>query len=246
MSISSHYFYNLDNYYNLQVISSKDTTDKTTFDGYVAEAKFERTTLDKRMYSSSGKQFFLSAKYYNITEHHYPGSTSAFNQNYLQAHNWVSLRATAQKYISISSKVKTGISTDFAASMQPVFRNYTSTIINLPGYYPLNDSRTLLLQNFRAFTFIAGGLTQSFFLKRKLELRFEGHVMFPIEMLNKNSLNKVFYKPQNTQFAASSTLLYWTIVGPCAVSVNYYTDTKKQLGLFFHLGYLLFNKRVFD
>lgn len=247
-SISSHYFYSFDNYYNLQVVSSKDTTDKSTYDGLVSEIKFDRSTLNKKMYSNEGKQLFISLKFNNITEKHTPGSTSIYNTKYALAHQWLSLRVTGQKYISFSKKIKTGLTIDFASSMQPLFRNYTSTLINLPGYYPLNDSRTLLLANFRAFSFLAGGLSESFLLSRKMEIRLEGHIMFPLELLNSsnNNLEKVFYKPYNTQFAGGATLIYWSILGPAGLSINYYSDPKKELGVFFHIGYLLFNKRVFD
>jgi NTE family protein len=42
-------------------------------------------------------------------------------------------------------------------SNQPVFNNYQGTIINAPGFNPIQDSRTLLLENFRSFNFVAGG-----------------------------------------------------------------------------------------
>ena len=53
-------------------------------------------------------------------------------------------------------------------------------------------------------------------------------------MLN-NELTRVY-------FAGTVGLVLHSAIGPISLSVNYYDDKKTQLGVLFHMGFLLFNK----
>ena len=47
-------------------------------------------------------------------------------------------------------------------------------------------------------------------------------------------------------FAASSSLVYHSPVGPIALSANYYNDKENELGVLLHVGFLLFNKHTLE
>jgi NTE family protein len=121
-------------------------------------------------------------------------------------------------------------------------------MLNAPAFYPLQDSRTLILQNFRAFNYAAAGVRGVFSLKKRIDFRLEGFLFKPIEYLTEGpgqepdaspSLNSIF-------FAGAATLVHNSPIGPIALSVNYYDDNENQLGILLHVGFLLFNKHPLE
>ena len=117
-----------------------------------------------------------------------------------------------------------------------------------PGFSPLGDSKTLFLDNFRAYTFLGGGIKANLVLVKNLEWRNEAYLFQPYKILQNNSDQKAtFAQPSyGRRFAASTTLVYFTPLFPIAISVNYYDDPKKRFGFFLNIGYLIFNRRALD
>ena len=129
-------------------------------------------------------------------------------------------------------------------SNQPTFSNYFSTIINAPAFNPMQDSRTLLLQNFRAFNYLAGGLRNIFTLRKNLDLRLEAYAFKPIQAIAQDDYQhaKIEEQIQQFYFAGMADLVFHSTVGPVSLSLNYYDDKNRQLALLLHVGFLLFNK----
>jgi NTE family protein len=50
----------------------------------------------------------------------------------------------------------------------------------------------------------------------------------------------------NQRFVGNSALVYHTPVGPVSLNFNYYDDKAKRFGVFFHIGYLIYNKRAIE
>jgi NTE family protein len=129
-------------------------------------------------------------------------------------------------------------------SNQPFFQNYYGTLINAPAFNPLQDSRALLLENFRSFNYIAGGIRNVFTLRNRLEFRLEGYLFKPIEYLQQG----IDQEPQKVSdlralyFSGTAGFVLHSPIGPISLSVNYYDDTDNQLGVLLHVGFLLFNK----
>src|SRR5690606_8675116 len=71
-------------------------------------------------------------------------------------------------------------------SNQPVFQNYYGTIVNTPGFFPLQDSRTLILKNFRSFNYVAAGIRNVFSVHNKVDFRLEGYLFKPFEYIQPN------------------------------------------------------------
>jgi NTE family protein len=129
-------------------------------------------------------------------------------------------------------------------SNQPLFSNFQGTIINAPGFFPIQDSRTLLLQNFRAFNFAAAGWRNVFTLRKSLDFRLEGYLFKPLEAIIRGSNQEAALATEITKvyFAGTAGLVMHSTIGPISLSVNYYDDKKNQLGVLLHIGFLLFNK----
>jgi NTE family protein len=242
--ISGAYVNNHDSYSNYITLVSTDVLDATYFEAYSGVAAIRSSTLNRKMYASQGGATLLSLRYVDGTETHQPGNTSVFKDTISQTHQWVRIRFTHEQYFG-SGAYRWGYLFEGVLSDQPFFRTYTASVINAPAFYPLQDSRTLMLTNFRAYSYFAGGLRNVIRLRSKIDLRLEGYLFQPVNNIiespiQRPSFGRDFPSPYKV---GSIGVVYHSPIGPVSTSLNYYDDLRKQLGFLFHVGYLIFNPR---
>ncbi len=240
-------FNNKDQYGNNPVFISSDTLDVLKLGGFRTEIIFSANTLNRKQYASAGKAYTLAGQYFNVKEHFKPGNTSLQDESVAQRHQWFRLRASAEQYFN-AGWFKPGFYVEAVFSNQPFFSNYRGTIINAPAVFPLQDSRTLLLENLRSFNYISGGIRNVFSLHPKVDFRLEAYMFKPIEYLQQN-LNQDAITVSNFNsiyFAGTAGLVVHLPIGPLSFSVNYYDDEEDQLGAFLHLGFLLFDRHSLE
>jgi NTE family protein len=133
-------------------------------------------------------------------------------------------------------------------SNQPTFQNYMGTIINAPAFLPMQDSRSLLLQHFRSFNYLAGGLRNVFSVDRKVDFRLEGYVFKPLEYLESSQDDEpiVTRDVKTMFFCGTAGVVYHSPIGPVSLSVNYYDDDESEVGVLLHAGYLLYQKHSLE
>ena len=240
-------FNNRDSYVNEEVFLSSDTLDVLRTHGFKGELLFTTNTLNRKQYANAGKSFNFALQYYNMTENFRPGNTSVQQLPVNQKHQWFRFKATAEQYFK-AGWYRPGYYAQAVVSNQPFFQNYFGTLINAPGFNPIQDSPTFLLENFRAFNYVAGGLRNVFTLKNRLDLRVEAYVFKPIEYLQQglNQEAVVESDMRTLYFASTVGLVMHSPIGPISLNVNYYDDKHNQLGVLLHVGFLLFNKHSLD
>ncbi len=240
-------FNNVDSYINGDVFVSSDTLDFLRTRGRKAELTFNTNTLNRKQYANSGKSFTFAVQYFNLSENFDPGNTSVQNRPLKDNHQWFRLKITAEQYFK-AGWYRPGYYAQAVFSNQPFFKNYFGTMVNAPSFNPVQDSPTLLLENFRAFNFIAGGFRNVFTLKNRLDFRLEAYVFKPIEYLQQGSNQEavVVDDLRTMYFASTAGFVMHSPIGPISLSVNYYDDNHNQLGVLLHVGYLLYNKHSLD
>ncbi len=241
-------FNNEDRFSNKKSFISADTLDVMKIDGYKTGISFSMNDLNHKQYASQGKAYSVSGYYFNLKERYSPGNTAdpARVEN-TKEHQWFRLRASAEHYFS-RGWYRPGYFAEAVFSNQPAFSNYFGTIINAPAFFPIQDSRTLILENFRAFNYVAFGVRNVFVIKNKLDFRLEGYVFKPLEEIQEGQNQEVLEKADFTQlyFAATSGLVFHSPVGPIGLSLNYYNDKENEVGVLLHVGFLLFNKHSLE
>jgi NTE family protein len=240
-------FNNSDRYINGDVFISTDTLDVLKVKGYRTGLQLSSSTLDRKQYPSRGRSMLLSAEFFNVTSTLSPGSTSIEKVQSKEDHQWVRLKLSVDHYIPFGA-YKLGYCVEGVASNQPVFQNYMGTIVNTPAFMPMQDSRTLILQNFRSFNYLAGGLRNIVSLKKKFELRFETYLFKPFDYLRQGSNQEIeiHNNLKTVFFAGAATTVYHSPIGPVGLSMNYYDDPENQFGLLLHAGFLLFQKHSLE
>lgn len=241
-------FANKDRYSNTKSFNSLDTLDELSLRGFKTGFILSTGNLDRKQYASAGKNISLSAFYFNVHEKYFPGTTSVNDLSLEKDHQWFRLRATAEQYFN-KGTFRPGYFAEVVFSNQPFFQNYFGTIFNTPGFFPIQDSRTLILENFRSPNYLALGARNVLVIRpRILDLRLEGYVFKPLEYLQQGQNQEAFKNGELSTifFAGSAGLVYHSPLGPVSLSANYYDDEENRFGILFHVGFMLFNKHTME
>lgn len=241
------YFNNSDRYSNSNVFVSTDTLDHLLIHGIKTGFQFSSNTLNRKQYASAGRCISLSAEYFDATATLLPGNTSVRQMKTSIRSDWFRVRVKAEQYFK-SGWYKPGYYFESVFSNQRSFQNYYGTIINAPAFQPLQDSRTLLLQNFRSFNFIAGGVRNVFSFSSKLEGRLEGYLFAPLDYLEPSIGQEAIVSNSFRRFFITGTAgaVYHAPIGPISLSFNYYDDDENPFGVLLHVGFLLYQNHSLE
>ena len=236
-------------YYQTTQFTQQDTTDRTDFKMITTQAYYELNSLNRKQYANQGENLILKIRYVNGGEKNIPGSTSTDTiKEFKKQHEWITLKLTAERYFNRKGTLKIGFLGEGVYSTQNLFHNYTSSILAAPAFQPTPDSKTIFLENYRAYKYIAAGIKFVISIRKNIDFRAEGYIFQPYQSLVKTAdLNTEYSQPFAFQHFISTTALVWhTPVGPMSLGVNYYDHIKNPFSILFHFGYIMFNKRALD
>lgn len=252
--LHSSFINNNDRYSPNNTFSVGDLLDQTIFNGFKASLNLEKNSLNRKQYATRGQSFLLSFNFTTGRENYNPGNIfrniappkSILPSNHLR--QWIGVKLTQENYFLHLKKYTLGYIVEGVISNQPLFNNYYSTLLVAPAFYPLQDSRSLFLDKFRASTYAAGGIKNIFNVKKNLDFRLEGYLFLPHKEYDLNNLQDVAYAKAITKirYAGTAGLVYQTPVGPVSLSYNLYNDAIKRNGVLLHIGYLIYNKRSIE
>jgi NTE family protein len=246
------YAYMRDDYYQTNSFLKTDTVDVTGFELFTTHLRFEKNTLNHKMYPTSGVFDKVDLRYVRGKETNNPGTTSAETQDYGDQHSYFMLKMKSDRYHKLSKHYALGTYIEMVASNKTFYRNYISTLLSANAFCPTPHSRTLFLKNFRANSYAAFGLKNIFKITDVLDLRVEGYAFMPLWKIdyheNQSQLFNPYYDKSNPYlyFTSNANLVYNTPVGPVSLSVNYYEEESSNWYFLFHFGYLIFNERGLD
>ncbi|MBB5621324.1 NTE family protein [Pedobacter cryoconitis] len=254
ITLSTSFINNNDHYSPTNSFNIGDILDKTVFNGSRTTVAFEQNTFNRKQYATRGRNFLLSVNYFNGVETYTPGNISRnsgvstdIEEN--EKHRaWFNAKLSDENYFFHKGKYTLGYLVEGVISNQPLFSNYYSTLLVAPAFYPLQDSRSLFLEKFRASTYVAGGLKNIYKLRKNLDLRVEAFLFLPYQEITQNGFQDVKNSPtfNHIHYAGTAGLVYHTPVGPVSLSYNLYDDPIKRNGVLLHLGYLIYNKRSIE
>lgn len=241
--------FNNDDYFsNKKVFVSSDTLDQLELEGLKTGLTFSMNDLNRKQYASYGKSYSVSAHFFSVRENYTPGNTADESQvENTASHEWFRIKATAEHYFT-KGWYRPGFYAEAVFSNQKFFSNYFGTIINTPAFFPMQDSRTLVLENFRAYNYVAFGVRNIFTIKNKLDFRLEGYAFKPFEYIIENGNQDAVEQTDFTRlsFAATGSVVFHSPVGPVALNVNYYDDPENKFGVLLHVGFLLFKNHILE
>jgi NTE family protein len=259
ISIGTSFINNNDRYSPTNEYAIGDQLDKTILNASRSTLSFEQYTFNRKQYPNKGRNFLLSMNFFAGRESFQSGGIGSNISSVIltpttnlvvdsKYRQWFNVKLSDENYFLTKQRYSLGYLAEAVLSNQPLFSNYYSTLLAAPAFYPLQDSRSLFLQNFRATSYLAGGLKNVLSIQRHLDLRAEGYVFLPYEKFEKIGFQGVGHATplSNWQYAATLGLVYHTPVGPISFSYNIYDDPIKRNGVLLHLGYLIYNKRSIE
>ncbi len=237
-------------YYQSDIFTQADTADKTYFNYWYLQANYKLNTLNRKMYATEGTLLSARARFLQGNESYRPGNTSTdtlFDNKTQPA--WLQLKLTFDGYIKTSKGFKIGLFGEGVYSTQNFFSNYQATILSAPAFNPTPESQTFFIDVFRAHNYFAGGLKAITTPVRGFDIRVEAYLFQPVRNILKTNDNKATYSSPflYRYFTGMAALVYNTAVGPLSIGINYYDNYKQTpLSVFFHFGYIIFNKKSID
>lgn len=248
------YINNNDKYSPTNTYALGDILDRTTFNAFRGSLEFEQNTLNYKQYANRGRHFLFSANYIFGRENYDPGNilrSSNMLHELASSHkdrNWGYLKLADENYFLKKGKYSLGYLFEGVLSNFPLLSNYYSTLLYAPAFYPLQDSRSLFLEHFRASSYLAAGLKNVFSIRNNLDARLEGFAFLPYKDYLQDRIQYVKTGPafKTWHYAGTAGLVYHTPFGPVSLSYNLYNDPAKRNGVLLHLGYLIYNKRSLE
>lgn len=231
-----------------------DILDNTLFDGFVTGIKYEKYQLNRKQYASNGYRIAIGITYFDGSEEYNPGNILRNDPSYPSiipsevGRSWYRFKASNEKYVKLGLKYSIGYLTEAVISNKPLFSTFKSNLLNTPAFYPLQDTKTLFLEHLRSDIYFAGGVKNVITLRKNFDLRLEGYIFQPYQEIKKVGSQQTDFGASfgNRRFVANAGLVYHTPIGPIALNFNYYDDRAKRFGVFFHIGYLIYNKRAIE
>lgn len=231
-----------------------DILDIDEFNGVAIGLNLDKNNLNKRQYGSRGGAFLAGLTYYSGNEKYIPGNILRNESFYDQLtrsrtnRSWFRAKLSNEQYIFSRKAYSFGYLAEAVFSNKPTFSSYKASLLSAPAFYPLPDSKSIFLENYRARSYGALGLKNVYNLHKNLDFRLEGYVFLPLEEYKTANLQSTYFGEllANRYYAASVAFVYHTPAGPASISFNHYNDDQKRFGVLFHIGYLLYNKRSFE
>lgn len=243
--LSGHIINNVNHFSNNNVLISIDTLDEQLISGVRAGFSFSMNTLDRPTYASKGRLGLITVDGFRLKEIYTPGSTSVLENIQTGYYTWYRVKLRLEHYIKMGKSYSIGYLLEGHASNSLSMSNYKSTIINAPAFYPLQDSKTLFIDELRAYNYASVGLRNVISINKKFDARLEGYVFMPINKIISNSNQKAIiskFDIKEISLASTFSLVFHSPVGPIALNVNYYSASSNGFGFFAHFGYVLFSK----
>lgn len=237
-------------YYQNDFFTQKDTADITYFDYRYLQANYKVNTHNRKMYPTNGTMINGRARYLLGRESYYPGSTSTDSVIFINKNQtpWLQLKLTFDGYIKTFKGFRIGIFGEGVYSTQSFFSNYQATILSAPAFNPTPESQTFFIKDYRAHNYLAGGIKAITTPLKNLDVRLEAYIFQPVLAITKNANDKAGYSTPflYRHFSGVGTLVYNSPVGPISAGLNFYDQYQNPFSFFFHIGYIIFNRKSID
>lgn len=233
-----------------------DTADHFQFTYLFPKISLERNTLNYKQYPTTGHRQQFSIGYVYGKEVHTPGNLSSREGIFEKYHQWFAARFYYESYYPIGNYFSLGILADVLFTNRTTFGDDFSTLISMPAFQPTPHSTSLVLEDYRADTYVGLGLMPIIRFTNKVALHIGGYLFQPYEKINPTEENAdaVAEDVQYTSpfsrrsFTCMGALVWQTPVGPVSLSTNWYTaswyeKTPSKWYVQLGIGYLLFNKK---
>jgi NTE family protein len=224
-------------YYKNALFKSTDTLNKSNFPFFSTHLVIDKNTYNYKQYPTKGHYLKISINGVWGRENYKEASKSVTQK---QSHKWASCSLISDYYFNINKYLSIGSYVEAKFSGNIAFFDYYPTIDMLPVFQPTPHSKTFLLENYRANTYVAFGIKPILKFGKSISLQSDGYVFQPYKQLQPD----MSYKKMPKYMLMGSVAAVWqSPIGPLSASVNYYERNYSKMYFLVNFGYIIFNKK---
>ncbi len=235
-----------DEYYQTQNFKSTDTTDNTRFWGQTVSWQIEKSSLNRKQFSSGGHYLSFKARYVQGKERSISGSTSPTTYDINKNHSWISFDGEFQTFIVNTTHFHLGLHGKSIMNSQSLFSNYKASILSTSAFAPIPDANTFFLEEYRSPQYVGGGTNIIFTIRKSWDLRMDAYIYQPFKKIQLNDDGTVAYSKifKGEAYMASASVIFHSPFGPLRFTTNYFPKQATPFYFQFSYGYVLFNERA--
>jgi NTE family protein len=224
-------------YHKTTFFKSTDTLNKSNFPFLSIHMLIDKNTYNYKQYPTSGHYLKVSVNGIWGKENYKEASNFITLK---QSHKWASFSILSDYYFDFNKYFSLGAYFAFTASGKFTFFDYYPTIDMLPTFNPTAHSKTFLLENYRANTYLALGLKPIVKFGKTISLQSDMYIFQPYKRL----LPDMSYEKLPKSLLMGSVAAVWqSPVGPLSISLNYYEKNYGNLYFLVNFGYIIFNRK---
>ncbi len=234
-------------YYQTDNYTTYDIPDRTRF-GYISPSLIlERNTTNYKLYPTEGKREKISLRFAYISETYTPGSTSP-TRTEIKRNNHTSFygRAGGEYFLELNRYFTLGLLVDLALSNRTYMGDHISTLLYLPAFLPNPHSKTLLLNGYRAPSFLGVAVTPIVKFTDSFSLHIQGAFFQPNRQLIENTEGEARFTdlfPKGS-FLGNIAVVWQSPVGPISLSASYYQRSPVKWFPQLNIGFLIFKSKA--
>jgi NTE family protein len=224
-------------YYKNAFFKSTDTLNKSNFPFLSVHLVIDKNTYNYKQYPTDGHYLKIAMNGVWGREN-YKEASRFITQK--QSHKWASCSFTSDYLFNINKYLSIGSYVEVVASGNIAFFDYYPTIDMLPVFQPTPHSKTFLLENYRANTYIALGIKPIVKFGKYISLQSDVYAFQPYKRL---LADMNYEKMPKYSLMGSAAAVWQSPIGPLSLSVNYYERNYSNMYFLINFGYIIFNKK---
>ena len=163
-------------------------------------------------------------------------------------HHKYIFKSYSHAYFRISGRFSLGYVADLTISNRNNMANYISTMLYMPAFRPVPHSNTLILEKYRANSYLGVGISPVILLANSLFLHGNISWFQPYENIEKLDDGGYRYSdafPRGA-FLANAAVVWQSPIGPVSFAATYYEKSRQKWYPQLNIGFLLFKKRSLE
>ncbi len=219
--------------------------DRTRLSYTAAKGEYQRNTLDRLTYPSSGSRLEISAMALVGREVNYEEEYSRVTISNDISHHWWGARIKYDKYFTppCDSWFSLGVNIDAVYTTMRQFGNPTASMLILPSYQPVSHSQMIFMPDFSADKYVGAGIVPIVNIAPNMLLRTGFYAMYR-NAYTIYGLDAGVISRERMHYVAEAALAYNTQLGALSLSlIKYDINNWNNLYLTFGFGIPIFSPK---
>lgn len=217
--------------------------DKSKYNLFNLGIYYRKNSFNAKQFAISGQNHYVYAQYISGKETFSPADKlkkrSSHKQSYIQ------LNASLTNFHSLNSKFNLGYTFEGVVSSKNLWSNYTSSVLQAPGFTPTPHSMLVYNEAFHANQYLAGGLIPIFKLNSTFHFRGDFYCFLPIYPIKRGENNKAYYGDlfRNPAYSGEISFVAQFPFMNVSLYANRYSYPKDNWNFGLNIGYLIFGPK---